>query len=341
MPTFIGLDLAWVSKNQSGICWLEGDSKENLRCTRLDVRPRHTESLANEIASIDDQVLVTIDAPVRYTPERWSERALNSRFNRYKAGAHSAHAAWKNGYRAGIDLGNALESRGFTCDPFELLRGERPKRSAVEVYPHTIHVRLFGLDERLPYKRRGNDRPVEFRQRVFQRYQRYLTELIGREAPGVLDSAEIRRLLDPENVKQRTTHVELNWIDDALDGVTCAMSAWMMWNEPERWEGIGDQNGCIVVPRDLEWSKPDGPRRQPRLVNEAPPSYRAKIYPREQRPAHSQDPNWSVQQTKDGLDIQITSPNDDSGWKIRVRLEGDDLSRVVTVVERLEEGPGH
>lgn len=340
MPTFIGLDLAWVSKNQSGICWLEGDSKENLRCTRLKVEPRATESLASEIAAVEGQVVVTIDAPVRYTPKRWSERALNRQFNRYKAGAHSAHAAWKNGYRAGVDLGKALESRGFTCDPFQLLRGERTERSAVEVYPHTIHVRLFGLDERLPYKRRGNDRPVEFRQRVFRQYQRHLTELIEREAPGVLDNAEIRRLLDPETMRQRSTHVGLNWIDDALDGVTCAMSAWMMWDRPDRWEGIGDQNGCIVVPKDLDWSPADQPQNQPTLVKEAPVSYRAKIYPREQRSARKIKPTWSVQRTEDGLDVQITEPNDNSGWIVRVRLEGNDLSRVVTIVERLEERPG-
>jgi hypothetical protein len=202
-------------------------------------------------------------------------------------------------------------------------------------------VRLFGLDERLPYKRRGNDRPVEFRQREFQRYQRYLTELIEREAPRVLDNAEIRRLLDPETMRQRSTHVGLNWIDDALDGVTCAMSAWMMWDRPDRWEGIGDENGCIVVPKDLDWSPADRPQNQPTLAKEAPVSYRAKIYPREQRSAHKIKPTWSVQQTEDGLDVQITKPNDNSGWIVRVRLEGDDLSRVVTVVERLEEGPGH
>ena len=341
MPTFIGLDLAWVSKNQSGICWLEGDAPENLRCAQLLVEPRTTESFAREIAAVEGQVVVTIDAPVRYSPMRWAERALNSRFNRYKAGAHSAHAAWKNGYRAGIDLGEALESRGFTCDPSDLLRGERPERAAVEVYPHTIHVRLFGLDERLPYKRRGNDRPVEFRQGVFRQYQAHLTALIEHEAPGVLESAVVRQLLDPENVRRRSTHVELNWIDDALDGLTCAISAWMMWNEPERWEGIGDENGCIVVPRDLDWSKPDTSLRQPSLVKEAPASYRGKIYPREQPPRPKPDPKWSVRQVENGLDLQVSMPKDNSGWKVRVRLEGDDLSRVVTVVERLEEGPRH
>ena len=44
MPTFIGLDLAWTTKNESGICWLEGDSRENLRCTRLEAAVCETES---------------------------------------------------------------------------------------------------------------------------------------------------------------------------------------------------------------------------------------------------------------------------------------------------------
>ena len=252
MPTFIGLDLAWTTKNESGICWLEGDSKDNLRCTRLEVGSRETKALDEEIASVPGPVVVTIDAPVRYTPERWAEREINRQFGRYKAGAHSAHAAYVRGYKAGIDLGDALQTRGFTTDPRDLLNALRPERSAIEVYPHTIHVRLFGLDERLPYKPRGSQRPVEFRQGVFHRYQRYLTVLIEREAPSLLNSVDVRRLLDPATVDHCQRHVELSWIDDALDSLTCAISAWMMWDQPERWEALGDLNGYIVVPSRSE-----------------------------------------------------------------------------------------
>ena len=338
MPTFIGLDLAWTTRNESGICWLEGDSRENLRCTRLEVAPFGTERLAKEVAAAKPSV-VTVDAPVMYTPDRWADREISRIFNRYKAGAHSSHAAVRQGWTAGIDLGRALNARGFTCDPNPMLRGDRHLPTVVEVFPHPMHVRLFGLQERIPYKKKPQ-RSWEFCQEAIREYQRHLRRLISEEAPGVLEYPGVQRRLDP-TVTESLIGVAYKRLDDALDGLTCAMAAWMMWDRPDRWEGIGDQNGCIVVPKDLDWLTADRPQNQPTLVKEAPVSYRAKIYPREQRSARKIKPTWSVQRTEDGVDVQITKPNDNSGWVVRVRLEGDDLSRVITVVERLEEGPGH
>ena len=248
MPTFIGLDLAWTTKNESGICWLEGDSRDNLRCTRIEAAVCDTESLADEVAAVDGRVVVTIDAPVLYTPERWVEPEIGRRFGHYKASAHSSHAAVKEQYTAGIDLGKELEARGFTCDPAELLSGDRLGRSAVEVYPHTIHVRLFELAERLPYKPRGG-RSVAFRRDVMQQYQGHLQALIKRDAPGVLDHPDVVLALDSETA-QNARGVALKRLDDTLDGLTCALAAWLIWMQPERWEMIGDLNGYIVVPRE-------------------------------------------------------------------------------------------
>ena len=247
MPTFIGLDLAWTTKNESGICWLEGDSQDDLRCDRLEAAVRDMQSLADEVAAVDGPVVVTIDAPVLYTPERWVEPEIGRRFGRYKASAHSSHAAVKKQYTAGINLGKALEARGFTCDPTELLSGNRLGRSAVEVYPHTIHVRLFELAERLPYKpRRG--RSVAFRRDVMQQYQEHLRALIKDDAPSVLESSDVRAALAPETA-QRAKGKSLKRLDDTLDGLTCALAAWFIWRQPERWEMIGDLNGYIVAPR--------------------------------------------------------------------------------------------
>ena len=85
MPTFIGLDLAWTTKNESGICWLEGDSKDNLRCTRIEAAVCDTESLADEVAAVDGPVVVTIDAPLLCTDDRWVDPEIGRRFGRYKS----------------------------------------------------------------------------------------------------------------------------------------------------------------------------------------------------------------------------------------------------------------
>ena len=246
MPTFLGLDLAWTSHRESGICWFEGESAADLRCTRLEAAVCDTTSLADEIAAVEGPVVVTIDAPLLYTPERWAEREVARRFGRYKASPHQAHYAVRQGYTAGIDLGEALEARGFGLDPAPLLRGERG-RVAVEVFPHTVQVRLFGLAERLPYKPSGG-RSVAIRREVMQQYQDHLRALLQREAPGVTESAEVQLALAPETAAG-ARGAALKRLDDTLDGLTCALSAWLLWKEPDRWETIGDLNGYIVAPK--------------------------------------------------------------------------------------------
>ena len=249
MPTFIGLDLAWTAHRESGICWFEGETPDDLRCTRLEAAVCDTTGLADEIAAVEGPVVVTIDAPLLYTAERWAEREVARRFGRYKASPHQAHYAVRQGYTAGIDLGEALEARGFVLDPVPLLRGDCG-RYAVEVFPHTVHVRLFGLSERLPYKPKGG-RSVAFRREVMRQYQCHLREVLEREAPGVLDGEKVQRILEPETAIG-AKGAALKRLDDTLDGLTCALAAWLLWKEPERWETIGDLDGYIVAPREGE-----------------------------------------------------------------------------------------
>ena len=245
MPTFIGLDLAWSPNKESGICWLTGDSSENLTCTRLTAEVSNMEELAKEIDRVEGPVVVAIDAPVLYSPERNVEREIARRFGKYKASAHSPHPHVKAGRKAGIDLGESLVKRDFTCDPRSLLCGEGPTRTAVEVYPHTIHVLLFELDERIRYKK---GRVAEKRAGLL-RYQWHLEKLLQDVAPGVLESPQVRCALLPETAAQAKGK-NLKRLDDTLDGLTCALAAWLIWKEPDRWEMIGDLNGYIVVPRD-------------------------------------------------------------------------------------------
>lgn len=244
MPTFVGLDLAWTTKNESGICWLEGDSSENMRCTRIEAAVWDMQKLADKVATATGDVVVAIDAPLLYTPKRCVEPEIGRRFGKYKASAHSSHAAVKRGFKTGIDLGKALDSKGFCLYPERLLNGDRNGRHAVEVYPHTIHVRLFGLCERILYKKGI----VAIRRQGLLEYQVHLQNLLERVAPGVLDCSEVQRLLHPQTTLDARGK-SLKRLDDTLDGLTCALAAWLMWKEPERWEMIGDRNGYIVAPR--------------------------------------------------------------------------------------------
>ena len=248
MATFIGLDLAWTARNETGVCWFEGETPADLNCTRIGACVRGVESLADELAAVKGSVIVAIDAPVLYTPERWAEREVARRFGRYKASPHQAHYAVKQGWTAGIDLGAVLEARGFALDPEALLGGERDGRVAVEVYPHTIHVRLFDLTERIPYKAKAG-RSVDSRQEAIQKYQGHLRTLIASETPRVLGNPHIERALSPDTAAM-ARGAALKHLDDTLDGLTCALAAWLAWHAPFGWEMIGDLNGYIIAPRE-------------------------------------------------------------------------------------------
>jgi predicted RNase H-like nuclease len=254
MPTFVGLDLAWTARNESGICWFEGETPADLTCTRIGAGVYSVEHLADEVAAVNGSVIVAIDAPVLYTRRRWAEREIARRFGRYKASPHQAHHAVKQGFRAGIDLGEALAARGFDLHPENRLGGARDCRCAVEVYPHTIHVRLFELAERLPYKPKAR-RSIDSRRRVMQQYQEHLRRCIGSRSPFVLDNPQVEYALSPETAAL-ARGAALKRLDDTLDGLTCALAAWLMWYDPSGWELIGDSNGYIVAPCDRAAPRP-------------------------------------------------------------------------------------
>ena len=249
MPTFIGLDLAWSPNKESGVCWLQGDSWENLRCTRIEAAVWDMSDLAADVATMSGDVVVAVDAPLVYTEKRWvdAEIGRKHRFHKYKIAAHSAKAAVNAGRKAGIDLGEALEPKGFSLYPEQLLNGDCDGRHAVEVYPHTIHVRLFKLCERILYKK-GR---VDVRRKGMLEYQVHLGSLLDRVAPRVLECSEVQRLLHPQTVLDARGK-SLKRVDDTLDGLTCALAAFLLWKEPQCWELIGDRNGYIVAPRAID-----------------------------------------------------------------------------------------
>ena len=82
-----------------------------------------------------------------------------------------------------------------------------------------------------------------------QRYQGHLRTLIEREAPGVLPHPDVCRALAPETAAT-AKGAALKRLDDTLDGLTCALAAWLLWKDPGGWETIGDLNGYIVAPRE-------------------------------------------------------------------------------------------
>ena len=106
-------------------------------------------------------------------------------------------------------------------------------------------MRLFGLEERILYKK-GR---VAQKRTGLQEYQGHLQALIEREAPNLLSYPDVACALDPVTAKNARGK-SIKRLDDTLDGLTCALAAWLIWNGPELWEVIGNLNGYIVVPKE-------------------------------------------------------------------------------------------
>ena len=64
----------------------------------------------------------------------------------------------------------------------------------------------------------------------------------------MLDHPDVARALDPHTTAAKGR--ALKRLDDTLDGLTCALAAWLAWRNPGAWETIGDHTGYIIVPRE-------------------------------------------------------------------------------------------
>ncbi len=246
MPTFIGLDLAWGGRNPHGYCVLE-ESGEGIRCTHMGSQAATVEVLAESVARVkarSDSVIVAIDAPLLFPTDPSSERSVDQLVKREFGFGLSAREARSRGLDAGVVLGESLGALGFTLDPSGLLEGSPDDHVAFEVYPHTIHIRLFHITERLAYKWGSKGQ----RQGELRKYQEHLRRLLAETAPVMLRSSLIRDFLSERAVENARSDEAIKRLDDALDGLTCALAAWLAWNNPGDWEMLGDMTGYMVMP---------------------------------------------------------------------------------------------
>src|ERR1700694_236691 len=146
---FIGVDLAWGPKNNTGLCLVRDGAALESCLVRTD-----EEILAWLRPLTIGPCLVAIDAPLVVTNpsgRRRCESLISRVFNRSQAGAHSSNlglSAFSNGVRA-MRLAKALD---LEHDP--RIEPGLPVRRAVEVYPHPALIALCALDLSLKYKQK-------------------------------------------------------------------------------------------------------------------------------------------------------------------------------------------
>ena len=248
MVVFAGIDLAWTAQRESGVCVVDFEN-DRAALRSLEAPVVDAGRLAADLASLGDDVVVAVDAPLVVTPLRVAERELGHVFSRYHAGAHSSNLTLleTTGRMAGPHLGTALANSGFSLDPFALAEGSAG-RHALEVYPHAAHVRLFDLEERIPYKRKSGRR-VGFLREQMVAYQGFLTCLLERNLPDILRFPEMGARLAPAATLVRGA--ALKRLEDELDAITCMYVAFHAWRRGvDGLDVFGSaMDGHIAVPR--------------------------------------------------------------------------------------------
>ena len=242
---FVGLDLAWSSRNTSGGVVLEWEGERACPLAWREALGSDEEIIAfvrNGLA--DAPGLIAIDAPLwvpNETGTRPCDLALSRAYRRAEAGALPANRRRLGPRPRGEELVRRFSELGFAFGPHVPPR--QPVRQVIEVYPHPAAVELFGLAKTLKYKARQG-RPLETRRRELLRYLDLLRSLERREPP--MEAEPLLSRLDIPRLRGRA----LKRAEDLLDACFCAYIAlYIWWHGPGGCRTFGDEtSGFILVP---------------------------------------------------------------------------------------------
>jgi predicted RNase H-like nuclease len=233
---FVGLDLAWGEKNDTGVAVVDSDGR------LLHVGVAQDDASIEEALApyVNGECLVAIDAPLivnNPTGYRPCESALNRDFQRFDAGARPAFTDKPECKDPrGARLATAL---GLDMDP-----ASSAGRRAIEVYPHPATVVLFQLKKTLKYKRGAfEDRHAELLKLMT------LIEGLDRATPRLRVNHNVAWVELRRRVEAATRPSQLDRDEDPVDAVVCAYVALYRYHRPDDVTVYGDlETGYIVTP---------------------------------------------------------------------------------------------
>jgi predicted RNase H-like nuclease len=178
-----------------------------------------------------------LDAPVlvqNHSGMRMADRMAHRLFSRQHAGCYPIHLGMP--FVKGIlEFVEELRQEGFST---ELPRESQDEtRRLFEVYPHASSLRLFGLEQILPYKK-GR---VAARRAALEEFRQLLGSGLAARRPG-FRHAELPEV--------PSTGAALKAVEDQLDALLCAYTAAHFWYWGwARNNLLGDEkSGAIVIP---------------------------------------------------------------------------------------------
>jgi predicted RNase H-like nuclease len=231
------IDLAWGERQPDGVCALEASSHGARVIT--SGRTRGDDELLGWVARHlgTGPAFLTVDAPLvcpNPTGARPVDALTHVRFGKFHAGCHPANST--RCPRPPRVAAKFVE-RGFRLGWDGLPQPPSPRLIA-EVYPHPAMVRLFGLSERIPYKRG----PARQRRAEFRRLQRFLQSCLREHFPKLRLDAVTEALLQAAWTKN---------VEDQTDAFFCALIGYWHWlHRGAQTEVLGDlATGFILIPR--------------------------------------------------------------------------------------------
>lgn len=223
---FLGVDLAWRGKNETGLVALDA------RGTIVDAGwERGTEEVARWINERSgDRATVFVDAPLvveNPTGMRECEKEVGRRYGSWQVYANASNTA--RGMTAGVHLRELLEARGFRYDDGTGGNATRGRR-VLECYPYTtiVGVESLGYDRERPrYKRQPRKLQAAdwkpLRSRETDELIRRVAALASEDPPMDLTSHPVTRTLVDEPTPEST--VAAKHREDLLDAALCAWTA--------------------------------------------------------------------------------------------------------------------
>jgi predicted RNase H-like nuclease/ppGpp synthetase/RelA/SpoT-type nucleotidyltranferase len=272
---FVGLDLAWGEKNQTGVAAIDSDGRV------LHVgAAQDDDSIAATIKPfVSGDCLVAIDAPLivknaeGYRP---CERELNRDFQRFDAGARPAFTERPEFKHPRAErIASAL---GLDVDP-----ASSSSRRAIEVYPHPATVVLFGLDKTLKYKRGA----FEDRQRELLQLMTHIEELDA-ATPRLRANRNVSWVELRKRIEAATRPGQLDRDEDPVDALICAYIGLYWYQRPEDVTIYGDVASGYIVTPSLPADRLPRTRKEPSGEPALPPAQTAQnavAEYRERRPA--------------------------------------------------------
>jgi len=233
-----GIDLAWQSeRNTSGIAF--GILSSGLELREVGI----ADSLADVQIQLTQQVDlrgVAIDAPLiirNLTGQRLCEREIGRVYGSRKASCHTSNLSIYPS-AASVALSKSLLQRGFGH-----LNSDRWQ---IEVYPHPAIIEIFGLSERLLYKK-GN---VDVRRQGQIALARMLNSLSTSDALPLIIPEGLQIYLSERYILSLKGKA-LKANEDLLDAIVCLYIAGLYVLDPTCKVFGDNQDGYVYVPQRL------------------------------------------------------------------------------------------